>query len=140
MADPVNVDGRPVQGGASLPVTVMNPIAVTIGGVVEIANDSGNPVPVTPPASTTANTPSIASSGTAIASNSSRKAWALQNLGTNPLFVRLGASASTSVFHLILKPGTANDDGKGGYISDEMWKGEVSIAGTSPRYTATELT
>lgn len=50
MSTPVNADGRPTQGGASQPVTVLNALSVTltgtIPGTVEIANDSGNPVPV----------------------------------------------------------------------------------------------
>lgn len=89
------------------------------------------------------NTPSIASDGTALAANKARGAWMIQNLGQNALFVRLGAGATTSVFHVVLKGGSANDDGGGGSFAQEMgvvWTGIVSIAGTSPRYTVTELT
>jgi hypothetical protein len=89
------------------------------------------------------NTPSIASAATALAANKARGAWMIQNLGQNALFVRLGTGASTSVFHVVLKAGTANDDGTGGSFAQEngvVWVGEVSIAGTSPRYTVTELT
>ena len=91
----------------------------------------------------TASTPSIASSTTALAENPVRGAWMIQNLGTNPLFVRLGSGASTTVFTVVLKAGTANDDGLGGTFAMEngvIWTGVVSIAGTSPRYTVTELT
>ena len=91
----------------------------------------------------TANTPSIASDTTALAANKARAAWMIQNLGTNPLFVRFGTGASSTVFHVVLKAGTGNDDGTGGTISQEfgtLWTGIVSIAGTSPRYTVTELT
>lgn len=59
------------------------------------------------------NTPSISSSSTALASNPKRLGWLIQNLGTNPLFVLLGNSASTTVCNLILKAGTAQDDGTG---------------------------
>lgn len=87
-----------------------------------------------------ANTPAIiTAAGTVLALNQSRKVWAIQNLGTNPLFVRLGASASTSVFHVILKAGTGADDGLGGYFSDDTYTGVVSVAGTSPRCVVTEL-
>ena len=89
------------------------------------------------------NTPSIASSTTALAANSERGAWMIQNLGQNQLFVRLGTGASTTVFTVVLKAATANDDGTGGTFAQEagvIWTGEVSIAGTSPRYTVTELT
>ena len=91
----------------------------------------------------TANTPAIASAATALAANSARGAWMIQNLGTNALFVRLGASASSTVFHVVLKAATGNDDGTGGSFAQEagvIWTGIVSIAGTTPRYTVTQLT
>ena len=89
-----------------------------------------------------ANTPSIASAATAIADNSARGGWQIQNLGQNPLFVRLGTGASTTVFHVVLKAGTANDDGLGGIVSQfegVVYTGIITVAGTSPRYTVTEL-
>lgn len=89
------------------------------------------------------NTPVISSDATALARNPARGAWMIQNLGTNALFVRLGAGASSSVFHVVLKAGTGNDDGTGGSFAQEagvVYYGEVSIAGTSPRYVVTELT
>jgi len=88
------------------------------------------------------NTPSIQSSATALAANTARIAFSIQNLGQNPLFVLLGSGASTSVFHVVLKAGTANDDGTGGSYSMEagaIYNGIVTIAGTSPRYVVTEL-
>lgn len=91
----------------------------------------------------TANTPSIASSTTALAANKARGAWMIQNLGTNALFVRLGSDASATEFHVVLKAASGNDDGTGGSFAQEagvIWTGIVSIAGTSPRYTITELT
>ena len=94
------------------------------------------------PTTGNANTPSIASDTTALAANTKRIAWHIQNLGQNPLFVRLGASASTTVFHFILKAGTANDDGIGGICSNSegvVYTGVITIAGTSPRYTVLEL-
>jgi hypothetical protein len=91
----------------------------------------------------TANTPEIMSAATALAADPVRGAWMIQNLGQNALYVRLGAGATTSVFHVVLKAGTANDDGTGGTFAQEngiIWTGIVSIAGTSPRYTVTNLT
>ncbi|MBL0320495.1 MAG: hypothetical protein IPP74_14565 [Alphaproteobacteria bacterium] len=88
------------------------------------------------------NTPSIASAATALAANPARGAWMIQNLGQNALFVRLGAGASTSVFHAVLKGSSANDDGTGGTIAQEagtVYTGEITIAGTSPRYTVLEI-
>lgn len=89
-----------------------------------------------------ANTPAIASSATALAANPNRLAWSIQNLGQNVLYVLLGAGASTTVFHVALKAASANDDGTGGSISQEagtVYCGIITIAGSSPRYTVTEI-
>jgi hypothetical protein len=54
----------------------------------------------------------------------------------------MGSGASTTVFHVVLKGGTGNDDGLGGSFSQfdgTVYTGIVTIAGTSPRYTVTEL-
>lgn len=94
-----------------------------------------------PPAATAANTPAILTAGgDVIAANANRKGWSIQNLGTNPLFVRMGTGASSTVFHMVLKAGTGNDDGLGGVISDDRYTGIVSATGTSPRLVVTELT
>ena len=85
--------------------------------------------------------PTIASAATAIAANAARIGWSIQNLGQNALYVLLGSGASTSVFHFVLKAGTANDDGLGGIVSQMegvVYTGIITIAGTSPRYTALE--
>lgn len=88
------------------------------------------------------NTPAIASDTTALAANADRGGFLIQNLGTNALFVKFGSGATTSVFHVVLKAGTANDDGTGGSYEQRdglIYTGIVTIAGTSPRYTVTEL-
>lgn len=88
------------------------------------------------------NTPSIASAATALANNDARSTFLIQNLGQNPLFVLLGSGASTSLFNVILKGGTSNDDGLGGTYSMEagiVYTGIITIAGTSPRYVVTEI-
>ena len=88
------------------------------------------------------NTPAIASSTTALASNPKRKGWSIQNLGTNVLFVRLGTGATTSIFHYCVKGGTGNDDGTGGSVSQTdgtLFTGEISISGTSPRYAVMDM-
>ena len=89
-----------------------------------------------------ANTPSIASAAVALASNPARTGWNIQNLGTNPLFVNMGGTASSTVFHVVLKAGTSNDDGTGGAVGQEqgvVFTGAITIAGTSPRYTVVEF-
>lgn len=91
---------------------------------------------------TASNTPSILTDTTGIPANPHRIAFSIQNLGTNPLFILLGAGATTSVFHTVLQKGTGNDDGTGGSYSQEsgvVFTGTVSIAGTSPRYVVTEI-
>ena len=87
------------------------------------------------------NTPSIASDATALAANPARVAWSIQNCGINALFVRLGAGASSSLFHVVLKAGTGNDDGSGGSMAQEagtVYTGIITVAGTSPRYVVLE--
>lgn len=84
----------------------------------------------------------IASAATAIASNEARVGFIIQNLGTNPLFVKYGAAATSSDFSVVLKGSTVQDDGTGGVITSAdtaVYTGIITIAGTSPRYTATEL-
>lgn len=88
------------------------------------------------------NTPSVQSSSTALALNTKRIVWNIQNLSTNPLYVLLGSGASTSVFHFILKAGTAQDDGTGGTVGMEegvVYTGLITVAGISPRYTVLEI-
>lgn len=92
----------------------------------------------------TSNTPSIVTSaGTALAVNTLRGAWSIQNLsGVNPLFVLRGSGASTTVFHTVLKAASSQDDGTGGSISESgpvVYTGIITVAGTSPRFTVTEL-
>lgn len=90
-----------------------------------------------------ANTPELLATATAIAANSARAGWMIQNCGQNALFLRFGSGASSTVFHAVLKGGTANDDGLGASISQMdgvVFTGLISVAGTSPRYVVTELT
>lgn len=91
----------------------------------------------------TTNTPAIASDTTVLAANPARAGWLIQNQGTNPIFLRLGSGASTTVFHMILKGGTGTDDGLGASYDQTIgiiYTGVITIAGTSPRYTVLEMT
>lgn len=62
----------------------------------------------------------------------------IQNLDTDALAVKLGASASTTSFSMILQAGTAPDDGKGGFTYITDYTGAVSVAAMSgtARYIA----
>jgi len=91
---------------------------------------------------TDTSTPSIVSAATALAANTARIGFAIQNCGTNPLFVLLGDGASTTVFHFVLKAGTGNDDGLGGSLlmmEGIVYTGIVTIDGTTPRYVVLEI-
>jgi hypothetical protein len=71
-----------------------------------------------------------------------RRFLMIQNVGTNPLFVKLGAGCSTGDYTVVLKGGSGAADGIGGsFIMDAgaVWQSEVTIAGTTPSYVATEL-
>lgn len=89
------------------------------------------------------NTPSIVTSaGVLIASNAARRGWSIQNVGQNPIFVCLGGTASSSVFHYVLKGGTADSDGLGGSVSQTdgtVFTGDISIAGTTPKVVYLEM-
>lgn len=84
----------------------------------------------------------IASAATALASNSARVGFMIQNLGTNPLFVKYGDSATSTDFSVVLRGSSVADDGTGGILTSAdtaVYTGIITIAGTSPRYAATEL-
>jgi len=89
------------------------------------------------------NTPSvITSAGEVLAANTDRYSWTIQNVGQNPIFVRYGGTASTTVFHAVLKAGTADSDGLGGSTGQEgstVFTGSITIAGTTPKVVVTEL-
>lgn len=134
MADLETVGNIPIQGASALPVVLVNASLPGLSG-------ADSQVVANPPKSVQPNVPSIlTAAGEVLQTNLNRKAWSIQNLDTDPLFVRLGTGASTAVFHFILKGGDAADDGKGGFFSDVVWQGVVSIAGTTPRCVVAELT
>lgn len=83
----------------------------------------------------------LTAAGTAAIANSGRISYLIQNLGTNPLFVKEGAAASTSDFDYILAAGTLADDGTGALhesSSSNCYQGIITVAGTSPRFTITQ--
>lgn len=83
-----------------------------------------------------------ASATAAIAANGKRLGWSIQNQGTNVLFVKLGASASTTDYTFTLAAGTGSKNGTGGSVGQSgsgVWAGAISIAGTSPAYSHYEL-
>ncbi len=78
---------------------------------------------------------------TALAVNGQREYFQIQNQGTNQIYVYFGAGASSTVYHFILKGATGAADGTGGsYASGSVvYRGIVTIAGTTPSYSVVEL-
>lgn len=88
------------------------------------------------------NVPTVQTSTTALAANQARIAWSIQNQGTNALFVCLGAGASVSQYHVVLKGSTVAADGTGGSLAMEagtVYNGLITVAGTSPSYTVVDI-
>lgn len=105
-------------------------LASTLVGYIENTSDASV---------SSSNTPSLASSATAASANTSRKSITIQNQSVNTLYVRYGASASTTVYHVALNGCTVANDGLGGSVYNDEYTGIVTIAGTSPSYTVLEL-
>tara|TARA_Y100001938_G_scaffold145387_1_gene221922 strand:- start:321 stop:665 length:345 start_codon:yes stop_codon:yes gene_type:complete len=83
------------------------------------------------------------SSTTVSAANPARKSITIQNQGTEPLYVKLGASAtapgSEEDWHFTLKAGTADYDGSGGVVDIDSYTGVITAEGTSKKYTYAEF-
>lgn len=66
-----------------------------------------------------ANVPSIVTTtGEVLPANLSRRGWYIQNVGQVPVFICVGTPASTTVFHHVIKGGTADNDGLGGAVGE----------------------
>jgi hypothetical protein len=86
----------------------------------------------------------VTTPGTLLSANDNRRTVIVQNLGTSVLYVKFGTGASSTDFDLILKAGTAADDGLGGSLSYDVlsYTGVISVAGPTPsavRCTATDF-
>lgn len=121
---------RAVQGGPAIPVAIVGSDgAADPDGGAPLPGVQTTPIPTADPG---VNSVAIATSnGTVLVPNGNRLAWWVQNLGTTPLYVKFGAGASATVFDVILKACAVQDDGSGGYISDEIFKGTVSVYGAA---------
>lgn len=87
-------------------------------------------------------TQTVSTQATALNANTNRNGWQIQNCGTNALFVLLGSGASSTVFHFILKGGTAANDGSGGtftQMSGVVYQGAVTVNGTGQQYIVCEI-
>lgn len=80
----------------------------------------------------------LTAAGTALAANAQRVSGRVQNLGTNPLFVKLGSNASTTDFSVVLPAATGADNGTSYPYDLGGYTGVVTVAGTTPRFIASE--
>lgn len=88
------------------------------------------------------NTPTQATATTALAANTARIGWQVQNQSVNVLYVLLGTGASTTVYHVALRACTVANDGTGGTFSmltGTVYNGIVTTAGTTPSYTVIDI-
>lgn len=76
---------------------------------------------------TTPTNDAIATADTTVFTLSPGEVGFIQNLDTDPLAVKLGASATTTSFHMILQAGSAASDGKGGFTYITDYTGAVSV-------------
>ena len=85
----------------------------------------------------------LTAAGTALAAHEARMSYKIQNLDTDPLFVKEGTGASVTDFNYILAGGTAPDDGEGASYDStagHVYTGIITVAGTTPRFIASERT
>lgn len=125
---------RTTLAGPLLPVVVMGSDGA--GGFVEGGGVTVNPTQY----ATVSTSDPVTANGTVFTLAAGEKGF-IQNLDDAAVYVKLGAGASSSSFNLVLKAGTAANDGNGGSVAFEDWIGPVSIAAATgdPRVAAWKL-
>ena len=82
-------------------------------------------------------------SATALAANSDRRGFSIQNLATAALFVKFGAGCTTSDYDVVLKGGAGAADGSGAAIvemGETVYMGIITVAASgTPSYVAYDL-
>jgi len=71
--------------------------------------------------------------------NLDRLNFTIQNQGTNVLYVKFGTGASASNFDYVLSACSVAANGTGAMLSVDGYTGIVSVGGTSPSYTYSEI-
>ena len=94
--------------------------------------------------SSKANTGSVVltTNGTIFDTNTSRRYWFIQVIGTAPVFIKYGTGASATSFNAILHAGTVDKDGTGGTASSDnpiTYTGDISVYSTNLKIVAYEL-
>lgn len=85
----------------------------------------------------------VTSAGTLFAANEARISYKINNLGTNPLFVKEGSGVTTTDFSYVLAAGTGADNGTGASYDSpngQCYTGPITVTGTSPRYNGLQRT
>lgn len=85
------------------------------------------------------NTPQViagdgSSSIQVLPSNPARIGFGIQSVGTTTVYLQLGSGATATVFHMVLKGGTGNNDGLGASFSmtsGAVYTGPVTFFGAS---------
>jgi hypothetical protein len=84
----------------------------------------------------------LQTSTTVLSANEARTSFMIQNQDTNPLYLCFGGTASSSVFHVILKACSSAKDGTGGTYTDQagiIWNGLITCYSSgTPSYTVME--
>lgn len=78
----------------------------------------------------------------AVARRTARREVIIQNTGTTVLKLVLGTGTPTqTVYHVVLKAGTAADDGTGGVFISDTWIGAIQIISSASggTYVLTEV-
>ena len=90
----------------------------------------------------TTTTPVIGTADGTVATLAGGEILVIQNLSATPLCVRLGATATTAIFHYIVPACNVQDDGTSPPFYSDNWIGIVSVikqSGTT-RYMQNKLT
>lgn len=125
---------RTTLTGPLIPVVIMTgdtSSGFTEGGAVSTAPAQFSTVSTSTP---------VTADGTVFTLAAAEKGF-IQNLDDAAVYVKLGASASSTSFNLVLQAGTAANDGNGGSVVIADWIGAVSIAAATgaPRVAAWKL-
>jgi len=122
---PVAIVAYSPASGGYVPLKITDfSSSVSISGGLSIGNVtiSGSA------ANTSSNFTPTSGDGTVLAADQTRALYHGVNLGTGILYVKEGVGASSSSFSFILPGGAAFNDGLGGSVSDNIWKGAISVA------------
>lgn len=104
--------------------------AIMAGGLPTSPTTSSGLVSRPKQYSTVSNDAAITSDGTVFTLAAGEKGF-IQNINNTAVYVKYGASASSSSFSLILKAGSTANDGVGGMVIIDDFIGPVSISGVS---------